>query len=303
MKYPHLQKMDFTHKIPLAPINNSSQKSFFGEKLAFVAKKVVIVYQTKNQYGFGDFIRGCLCLIPICEYMGLDFDIDLSNHPLSKFVEGHIKNPSINYSNVYHIKELNEFDTKLCYDTFKTIIQNVDSEVFYASSNAYPVFKNKPSHFEFIKSRIMPNTQMRNEIEQELINLELVNSEYSVIHIRMGDNFLFNVNNGLQKNKVSELFNKLRFLLNNKNCKYLILSDCVKLKMLFKPYVNCVFQIKQIAHLGEQPEMIEAVRNTMLDFYLMSRATNIYSYSSYNNFSGFSKWCANIYNIPYAYIT
>ena len=59
-------------------------------------KKIVMVYQLKYKnggiYGFGDFIRGCFALIHICEQIGLNFDIDLSNHPLSTYVEGHIKN-------------------------------------------------------------------------------------------------------------------------------------------------------------------------------------------------------------------
>ena len=58
-----------------------------------------------NVYGFGDFIRGCFFLMSMCEKMGLGFDIDLSNHLLSNYVEGHSKNPNINY--IY-----NEMDTQ-----------------------------------------------------------------------------------------------------------------------------------------------------------------------------------------------
>ncbi|MEI6627689.1 MAG: hypothetical protein WCL61_03775, partial [bacterium] len=79
----------------------------------------------------------------------------------------------------------------------------------------------------------------------------MINIDFSVIHIRSGDICLFG-NTNLNQPMVIKLFNKLSVLLNNNNHKYLILSDNVKLKMLFKPYINCVFQIKPITHLGEQ---------------------------------------------------
>jgi len=146
----------------------------------------------------------------------------------------------------------------------------------------------------------MPNALMKKEMEKTMTNLNIKNSNFSVIHIRAGDKFIFNPDNLLEKSILSNLFYNLKLLLNDKTRKYLILSDCTHLKLLFKPYVNCVFQMNQIAHLGEQPVLIEkAVLNTMMDFYLMSRASHIYAYSTYPNFSGFSKWCAVIYNIPY----
>lgn len=315
MNSAHLQKFHFTsltQKIKPAPapvpapkslnaINNSSIQPITLKKLVSVYQ---MIYKDGNVYGFGDFIRGCFFLISMCEKMGLVFDIDLSNHLLSKYTEGHSKNPNINYNNISNIQIMWSYDmsnvTDFMYNTFKTLISNEKDEVYYTSSNLYPIFEIKQSHINFVKSRIMPNAQMKKEIEETMTNLKLSNSKFSVIHIRAGDKFIFNTNNVLEKSILSDLFYNLKLLLNNKSSKYLILSDCTNLKMLFKSYDNCVVQINQIAHLGEQPVLIEdAVKNTMMDFYLMSRASNIYAYSTYPNFSGFSKWCSVIYNIPY----
>lgn len=305
MNSAHLQNFFFTHLKqkgePLTRINNSSTQSIS-------VKKLVTVYQMNYTdgivYGFGDFIRGCFFLMAMCEKMGLYFDIDLSNHLLSKYVEGHSKNPNINYNNISNIPmnyNVNLDDVNFIYNRFKGLIGNQKDEVYYTSSNIYPFLDMiKPSYINFIKSRITPNALMQKEIKETMTNLNLNNSKFSVIHIRMGDKFLFNTDNVLEKSILRTLFYNLNLLLNDKSRKYLILSDCTHLKMWFKPYDNCVFQINQIAHLGEQPVLIEeAVKNTMMDFYLMSRATYIYTYSTYPNFSGFSKWCAIIYNIPY----
>ena len=70
--------------------------------------------------------------------------------------------------------------------------------------------------------------------------------------------------------------------------------------MLFEPHKNCVVQIKPITHLGYNLLVkYDAVKNTLVDFYLMSQSRHIYSYSVYTHGSGFSKWCAVLYNIPY----
>lgn len=118
-------------------------------------KKIVMVYQLKYKnggiYGFGDFIRGCFALIHICQQIGLDFDIDLSNHPLSTYVEGHIKNLEINYNNISNLDLTNNTVNihilstipKLFYKTFKNFIQNVKYEVYYTSSNLFPLFHIK----------------------------------------------------------------------------------------------------------------------------------------------------------------
>ena len=53
-------------------------------------KRIVNVYQMKYKngiaQGLGDYIRGCFCLLQICAMLGLSFDMDLTNHPMSKYL-------------------------------------------------------------------------------------------------------------------------------------------------------------------------------------------------------------------------
>jgi hypothetical protein len=58
--------------------------------------------------------------------------------------------------------------------------------------------------------------------------------------------------------------------------------------------------MNEITHLGEGVELDnEKVKNTLLDLYLISNANQILSYSVYEHGTGFSKWLAETYNIPY----
>lgn len=275
-------------------------------------KKVVLVYQLQYKnggiYGFGDFIRGCFALLGICNQLGLEFDFDLSNHPMSKYVEGHVKNPTLNYADIqkmtsrYNPTEFLWASPEKFYETFKRFAKTTKDEVFYTCSNTFPVFKIQRVDIERIKSKMIPTIQMQHDVEQEMASLGLTKGGFSVIHIRAGDDLLLN-RPEVTQNTPKKLFDQLRETLApllNKDHKYLILSDSTGLKKEFAPYTNCVFQQNKITHLGQQQTLDDdAVRNTMMDFYLMSQSNHIYSYSGYIHGSGFSKWCAFLYNIPY----
>ena len=86
------------------------------------------------------------------------------------------------------------------------------------------------------------------------------------------------------------------------NVNYLIIADNNEIKLLLKNmFPNFRIIIKDITHLGEGIVLEEdKVKNTLIDFYLLSMSNNIMSYSSYDHGSGFSCWCATTYNIPYS---
>ena len=146
--------------------------------------------------------------------------------------------------------------------------------------------------------------EMHEYIDESLLNLSLIKHNYSVIHIRYGDMFL--INNKMQleekyinqlKKEISEIIDKNKF----KNTKYLLISDNIVIKEIIVKLWNNIFTLfTDISHLGEGVILeTKKVKNTMLDFYLMSNANNIYAFSVYNHGSGFSQWCAETYDIPY----
>jgi len=274
-------------------------------------KKIVNVYQlqyknSKANAGFGDFLRGCFCLIQICNIHGLDFDIDVSNHPISKYINNQEINPTINYNEIlrntiemYYPKEHDNNKAKQIYTLLVNEIRNENSEIYYMFMNSFPFFKIKQIEIDFIKSRIEPNLTMQTEIDLTLNELNLISKEFSVIHIRSGDRFLVYNSKTSDNSFENELFKYLEPLLNNQDTKYLIISDNYKLKLLFSEFKNCVFSMKPITHLGHSKLNDDNVKNTLIDFYLMSQSKNIYAISNYDHGSGFSKWCSVIYNIPY----
>ena len=296
----------------MSTIFQTISKSFRNHKL----KKLVNVYQLhyKNgvAQGFGDYLRGCFCLLQISNMLGLQFDMDLKNHPMSKFLQENdtdIIYP-INYSDVYRYEDLNyipinpkkynkdsvHFMTGLV-KKFNTI----NASDYYFFCHSLPIFDQfTPQGRRFVMSKIMPNEMMRRYIDDNMITLGLKVKQYAVIHIRCGDTF-FLKNKHLSEFLVSNVLSILLKSIRSSNT-YLILSDNNQMKHIIKKiFPNVIIHSNNITHLGESTDQTEeSIMNTLLDFYLMSQSYQIISFSSYNWGSGFSQWCSVIYNIPFS---
>jgi hypothetical protein len=82
---------------------------------------------------------------------------------------------------------------------------------------------------------------------------------------------------------------------------YLIVADNNSIKIAVKNiFPGFKILVKEITHFGEGVVLEEEkVKNSLIDFYLLSFSNSIFSYSYYEHGSGFSSWCAKTYDIPY----
>lgn len=284
-------------------------------------KRIINVYQLKYKnsvaQGLGDYIRGCFCLMQICAMLGLSFDMDLTNHPMSKYLiqqesENNKDSESkynINYAEVSRYENTNYIPinattySKNSINFFIEYVNNLNSmglsENFFTFCHSFPIFEVQDMGRKFILSKLLPNEMMQTAIKERLAHLELIPKKFAVIHIRSGDKYLIN-NGTLNSFVVKKIIGIL-----SKNMKsgtrYLILSDNNQIKLLLKKvFPQVVIQLTKITHLGESVNpQDDAIMETLLDFYLMSNAFQIISFSPYNWGSGFSHWCSVLYKIPY----
>jgi hypothetical protein len=287
-------------------------------------KRIVNVYQLKYKnsvaQGLGDYIRGCFCLMQICAMLGLSFDMDLKNHPISKYLiqqeaeqESEKKTKyNINYAEVSRYENTNYVPinattySKNSINFFIEYVKNLNAmggtESFFTFCHSFPIFEVQDMGRKFILSKLLPNEIMQNAIKERLTRLELMVKRFAVIHIRSGDKYLLN-NGNLNSFVVKKIIGILSKNM-KEGTKYLILSDNNQIKLLLKKvFPQVVIQLTKIAHLGESVNPDDnAVMETMLDFYLMSNAFQIISFSPYNWGSGFSQWCSVLYKIPYTQI-
>jgi hypothetical protein len=283
-------------------------------------KKIVCVYQLNyingRSSGLGDYLRGSFTFMQLSKLFNLEFDIDISNHPMSKYIENANKSTEVIYDNVMCYYDMNRknglnnyenIPVNINFDFLNNLIIWLNSqncETVYLFSNAFPCFNNyTPEGADFMRLRLQPNEFMRNYVDETLTQMNLTKTAYGVIHIRTGDKYLID-----KENSNLVFFNKilnLLYKLIDSNKKYLIISDSNCLKFFFKNIPNFYCIIKNIEHLGGEyinTNNDEGIMNTMLDFFLMSHSNAILSLSVYDHISGFSKYCSVIHNIPFQYI-
>ncbi len=281
-------------------------------------KKIVNVYQEKYAnrlaQGLGDYLRGCYCLYQICKNIGVEFEMNLKNHPMSKFLNNNdTQYPQQFYNNTQHFGEVNYIHTengimKREKDFYGKIIRylnenrNIYDNALLMGCNSFPVW-NTITHNarNYVKSKLTPNEDMNKYISSTLTELGLKEKEYGVIHIRCGDKFMNSTNNEdpLLNNNIERILNVIKSNTNGSK-KYILLSDSVVLKKKLDNIPNIIVYLKKITHLGENFQKTdEGIKNTLLDFFIMSKANSILSISKYAWGSGFSEWCAVTYGIPF----
>jgi hypothetical protein len=304
-------------------ILKEKQKEFILNGLKTSCNYLINVYQlvyneNKIASGLGDFIRGSYFLIEFCKKYNFNYFIDISNHPIKNFLKKYNKiKLTEKIKNIY--KKINKFEQ----DNFNPIIDNNNFINNYSNKEIYFNFLEYLSNEQkydkkiFIYTITFPNEGLINNYKKImrdifeptdkmklLINIklkmiELKSYSYEIIHIRCGDEYLSNKimnNDSVNVEVILTDFDKL-----NPNKKYLLISDNNFIKNFIKKkynFINILYH--DIVHTGENTKIIlKNLENTMLDFYLISKSKNVMSYSVYQHGSGFSKWCAFTYDIPY----
>lgn len=285
-------------------------------------KKIVNVYQLNyingQSPGLGDFLRGCFCFNQIANLVGLEFEIDVSNHPMAKYLENSYHVEGINYNNIEFVFSCGNRDIHSSID-YEGRVKNVnpnflnevinwlngkDCEVLGLFSTAFPsFFDHRPECKTLINSKIQPNEFMRNYIDYTLSELGLTKKGYGVIHVRTGDSHLKN-EEPISINFINKIKQQIIKML-SADRRYLILSDSNVFKTHMKSVPQCFTIIRKIEHLGGEcikNTDTNGVMNTLLEYFLMSYSNAIFSMSVYGHISGFSKYCGILHDIPFSYI-
>ena len=305
-------------------ILKEKQKEFILNGLRSSCDYIINVYQllydkNKMATGLGDFIRGSYFLIEFCKKYNFKYFIDISNHPIKIFLKKYNKiKLSEKIKNIY--KKINKFEQdnfNPIISTSNNFINNYSNKEIYFNFLEYLSNEEKYDKKIFIYTITFPNEGLINNYKkimrdifeptdkmELLINiklkmLNLKSYSYEIIHVRCGDEYLSN-------KKINNEIVNIEFILSdfdklNPNKKYLLISDNNFIKTFIKRkynFINILYH--DIVHTGENTEiMFKKLENTMLDFYLISKSKNVMSYSVYQHGSGFSKWCAFTYDIPY----
>lgn len=293
------------------------KKLFTNTKL----KKIVNVYQPNYKnikaQGFGDFIRGSIYLYHMSLILRLKFDIDLYNHSMSKYLkfsnkqyyydENDIEGYLDRIDQSANIKLITEFIEKL---------NKHETDTIYVFNNLIPQFDIENPKYGIIQRarniilpKIEPQEYVLTQLDQKLSSIGLQRNKYAIIHVRCGD-FYMNIQKNIdsEKHKISEkhLQDIIKFIGSycNNNKKYIIIGDSNLIKNKITNTYKFLYKFNsEIIHLGESINPSDkSILETLIDFQLMRYSNYIISFTAYGHGSGFSKYCAVMYDIPFKQI-
>jgi len=150
----------------------------------------------------------------------------------------------------------------------------------------------------FLREVFTPNDEMQSYIQYVLKHMCINTNTYNVIHIRFGDIY---IHNNLFVDETFNYFHNIIQQIIHDGSQYILLTDSDKMGNALKDKNPSLFYYKNSKiHLGDlrsDTNAQMAIKDTMADFFILSKAGKIYS-----NGSGFSMVNSLIYNIDYAYI-
>lgn len=246
-----------------------------------------------NFWGIGDLIRGTIKVYQLSKKLNFNMIVDIHLHPISHY----LKHRPHEYEDLIE-KNKDNISFILPGNVEKYIKSKSEDEILWFLTNDVVKDPITEDCQNFMKNILTPNDVM----EEHLENLsKLANSSYNVynncnsynvIHFRVGDEELIK---NINKSNFSLLYNTL--------CKKqepndLLLCDSLSFKSFIKEQGNKILMFESnLAHIGYHNDHNQ-IRDTVGEFFMISRSSKIKTHSCYSWISGFVYWISKIWNIP-----
>ena len=265
-----------------------------------------------KSFGFGDLLRGTIFLYQMSVKFGFKFAVDIHRHPISLHLAVNPDGRNDACQNEY--VDANIHNIKII--TTRNIITNSDYEVakfnaIYNASLRTPepllictnMFCNESLTAEckqFMKTLLTPNESFAKYITKQN-DLYHISSQYSILHIRLGDDGFFE-NKPVNRFNVNEA---AKIISRYANPNDILISDSFWFKQQLKSMnVNMTMFNTHPLHLGDLStrfvERIEdSFKETLYEFFTLTKASILKTHSVYGHVSGFVKFAGLIYDIRF----
>jgi len=183
---------------------------------------------------------------------------------------------------------------------------SVITNAFYSKDNDGSFLNFGPIEYNckiFFQNLLKPNFLLENKlfiVFDRYYNIN-PNADYKVIHLRLGDHYIYNPNHFDNSEILLLLKNKIYNLLileKNFHSKFILITDCDPIgNSLKKTYDALGYWSNNKTHLGDFKKTNCDISDTLIDFFILSRAKEIISYSVYPWVTGFSTINSIIFDV------
>jgi hypothetical protein len=264
--------------------------------------KYLTVCRTNSQPpGIADFLRGTVALYYYSKQYNYDFYID-GTHPLFSFLQ-----PNSRIVKAFDLT-VHELIWPIPYIEQDAEIQKLFEKkenftllthCFYNKKEDYlfnygPIRKDAR---EFLQDILKPNIVIQNKISFIFETVYKINpiSKFKVIHLRFGDKFI-NTTENIPAEIYLHHYIKILNIISSSKEPIILMSDATMIaRTLKKDIPQLLYWDNHKIHLGSlEKDPSEGIIDTLVDFFIMSKANEIYSANS-----GFATIISEIYSIKY----
>ena len=247
-----------------------------------------IVHVLNQMNGFGDFLRGSLCLATIAKHYNVRLQLDLSSHLISTC----ILHETLAIPDQVKFKSIHIGDN--C-DTDRTLLESIDRFVQNSQEHNIYVYTNSFYNEDFVTQDI--KNYINNfltfkphyyDIAKSLFDFPF----YNVVHVRCLDTAF---HTGFPEDNYL-IMRIIELNLPQKNT--LVMSNNYALKLRLKDVFGFQF-LDMDAYHSAFASNADAMMSTVVEYILLSKSSRNYCFSYYNHGSGFSEQCSRLNNVPY----
>ncbi len=256
---------------------------------------MTIVYHTyrtscatvRQPPGFGDFLRGSIALAILAPDKPFSLRLDFADHPIGRFLRDRprLDRPSGEVHEFFNdrMQLLPPFLEGLGPDAAVAVTTHLQPDMSRFTDDARRLVLSQLAFDESI------------EAAAESLARGISEDGFAILHVRVADGV-----NGVDPAEKRGLIRYIsRRLTPRWGRRVAVISNATPLKREISDICGLPLIDTRTVHLGECTGTDIDVRDTLVDFALLSRASEIHSWSNYAWKSGFSSWCACLHGIPF----
>ena len=254
--------------------------------------------------GIGDFLRGSIAMILHSQQYNYAFYMDHTSHPIFDWLEPsqfslfyNINSETkylLNYLDYGHIEIAR--DLKVAFETGNSFVCSNNAFYSYEGDKPITTLTNQKAK-QIMRKILIPNAKLKSVILEIYRHLGLEpNQPYFVIHLRCGDQCLFD-KHAYVPQLVDYYTAKIQFIVqNNPNIRLVLLTDSSAVGCMLKERIPSLFYTDSPRiHLGALNVEHSVIPYTLAEMFIIIHAKTILS----NSRSGFSDLPSQIFDIPY----
>ena len=257
-----------------------------------------VFFTFSDKSGIGDNIRGLISLLQIKEIIKkekeLNIFVDFSESKICKYLKHRLPDSILKLKYGLETDFIYTSEITVYGGNLSNYLLNTTARTISLNTNAYPNIDNISSEIKGFIQNILEFNELFETLFAEY--LMKVPKDFNVYHYRFGDDrFQSDKDNMLISAKFTEFDS-----IHNKPC--LVISDSLLFKQkIYEVHRNDIVFVFLNEPTHNRDDINAKVVDDcviFIDFFLVTRAKCIYSFSSYHWVSNFTLWSSYIYNIP-----